>query len=300
MEIANQQSYYWMVRHTPQKEWIEGRGFWLWLAFVLGGMGGGLYLVSLYFDNTIGLVLGWLIVVALKGGAHLAYLGRPKRFWRAAFRWQTSWISRGILFVFGFGLFGAVQAAPAILNGLPWSEEIAIIKGLAVLFSFLVMIYPGFAMGYVKAIPFWNNAVLPLLFVSYGFLGGIGLFLPLAFAGGEGEGTVAALETGLRVMLAISALLLGLYLVGVNYSSGAARVSLRALLRGSLAAPFYLGVVISGVLLPLMVSWLSVVVGLTWPLLLVGLFGELGGSFALRYCLLKAGIYKPILLSVGQ
>jgi len=296
MEIANERRYYWMVQHTSQEEWIKGRGLWLWLAFVFGGMGGGLYLVSLYFGNTVGLVMGWLVVVALKGGAHLAYLGRPKRFWRAASGWRTSWISRGILFVFGFGLFGAVQIAPAVLDGLPWSGEAPIIRGLAALFALLVMVYPGFTMSYVSAIPFWNNALLPLLFLTYGFLGGIGLFLPLAFFGGEGEGTVAALETSLRIALLVSAFLLGLYLISVSYSSAAARESLGALLRGSLAGPFYLGVLMCGIVLPLTVSWLSLVVGLTWPLLFVGMLGELIGSFALRYCLLRAGIYAPLLV----
>jgi len=47
--------YEWMVTYTPQTEWIEGRGLLLWLAFYTGGLGGGLYLVSSYYDSFPGM-----------------------------------------------------------------------------------------------------------------------------------------------------------------------------------------------------------------------------------------------------
>ena len=37
-----------MVDYTPQTNWIEGHGIFIWLAEVFGALGGGLYLVSLW------------------------------------------------------------------------------------------------------------------------------------------------------------------------------------------------------------------------------------------------------------
>ena len=78
--------YEWMVKTTPQTEWIERRGILIWLAEVSNGIGGGLYLVSLYLNSLWGMFLSWLIVVLLKGGFHFAYLGKPIRFWRMALK----------------------------------------------------------------------------------------------------------------------------------------------------------------------------------------------------------------------
>ena len=46
-----------MVKYTSQTEWIDRRGIFLWIAFYTGGLGGGLYLVSLYFNSLWGMGL---------------------------------------------------------------------------------------------------------------------------------------------------------------------------------------------------------------------------------------------------
>ena len=86
----------WMVKGNRQTEWIENRGILLWLAFYTGGLGGGLYLVSLFFNNLWGMLIGWFIVAGLKGSFHFIYLGKPSRFWRLIMHPQTSWLSRGL------------------------------------------------------------------------------------------------------------------------------------------------------------------------------------------------------------
>jgi hypothetical protein len=48
------QVHEWMINYTRQTEWIDRRGLFLWLAFYTGGLGGGLYLVALYFNSLWG------------------------------------------------------------------------------------------------------------------------------------------------------------------------------------------------------------------------------------------------------
>src|SRR3990170_2624698 len=99
--------YEWMVGYTPQTLWIEKKGRLVWLAEVAGALGGGLYMVSLYLDSLGGMFLGWLIIVTLKAGFHLAHLGQPMRFWRLALKPGSSWLARGFIFIFLFIICGA-------------------------------------------------------------------------------------------------------------------------------------------------------------------------------------------------
>ena len=110
---------------------FESQREWRWLiaiAFYVGGLGCGAFIISLYFDFMPGMIAGFLITAVLKGGAHVFYLGHPLRAWRAFTRPHVSWISRGLIFVFGFSIFGFLYII-ARLNlpfTLPWGEGTAL------------------------------------------------------------------------------------------------------------------------------------------------------------------------------
>ncbi|MCK5312101.1 MAG: DMSO reductase, partial [Desulfobacteraceae bacterium] len=74
--------YEWMVNATPQQEWIDRKGVFLWLAFFFTEIGAGLYFISLFYQYQPGLILGWLVALILGGGVHVLYLGNPLRAWR--------------------------------------------------------------------------------------------------------------------------------------------------------------------------------------------------------------------------
>jgi hypothetical protein len=50
-----------MVKYTQQREWIEGHGIMVAFAMFFGGISGGLYLASLYFDSMPGMFIAWLL-----------------------------------------------------------------------------------------------------------------------------------------------------------------------------------------------------------------------------------------------
>jgi hypothetical protein len=103
----------WMVKPMPQREWIERRGMMVWIAEVFTSLGTGLYLVSLFVSNWWGMAIGWLIIMFLKLPIHLAYFGKPLRFYRTippfSNAWKTSWFARGILFTIFFSTFTFIQ-----------------------------------------------------------------------------------------------------------------------------------------------------------------------------------------------
>jgi len=102
--------------------------------------------------------------------------------------------------------------------------------------------------------------------------------------------------TGSRILLGINAIIIAIYLLKAAYASETARYSTMQLLRGSIALPFWLGVVAFGVLIPLGISGFSYFAGeASSPLMVTAIIFHTLGAFALKYCLLKAGIHKPIL-----
>jgi formate-dependent nitrite reductase membrane component NrfD len=288
--------YEWMVKYTPQKEWIERRGILMWLAEVGGAVGGGLYLVALYFGSFWGMLAGCLIVIALKGGFHLAYLGKPLRFWRILLRPGTSWLSRGFIFMGLFILFGVIQLA--ISYWLPGITAEVVFKVLAGIMAFLTVIYAGFAFNYVHGIEFWNSALLPVLFITTAILDGFGLTLAIALTGENID--IMAIENGSRLLLIICALLLIIYLWSATYTGTGSKYSVMELTRGNIALIFWIGTVACGIIIPIVISLLSYFSNQVFAsLLITAIACETIGAFALKYCVLKAGIYKPLVPSIS-
>jgi DMSO reductase anchor subunit len=99
-----------MVKYTSNTRWAEGSGALIAVAFFLGGISGGLYLMSLYFNSLLGMFIGWLLVL-LVGIVDMAPLHKPLRFWRMLLRPNTSWIARGFIFIVFFIGCAALQLA---------------------------------------------------------------------------------------------------------------------------------------------------------------------------------------------
>ena len=286
------------VDFTTQNQWR----YLILLAFVFGGLGAGLFMFSWYYDFIPGLVMGLFIVVFLKGGAHLMYLGRPMRFFRAFVRPQSSWISRGMIALGIFAVFGVLYTAPRLgwgfLSWIPYAKDSGIetIFGiLALIGGFGVMVYTGFLMSTQSRMPFWNSTILPVLFVFYAFMGGIDLIFMYMAVFGEHVGVNIEFLERLQIALTGGALLLFWAYIGVMSSSTlAAKESVRRLLRGSEAPLFVGGVLIVGLIIPLGVT-ASLVFSNQTVLLATGLAGLLTliGSFLFRLSLLRVGVYSP-------
>jgi formate-dependent nitrite reductase membrane component NrfD len=285
-----QQVHEWMVNYTRQTEWIDRRGILLWIAFYAGGLGGGLYLVSLYFNSLWGMFTSWLIIAVIKGGTHLMYLGRPARFWRIITRPQTSWLARGFIFVLLFVGFGAIQMILSYwASGT--SAEMAF-KVLAGIMALGVATYTGIILKNVKGVPFWNSLLLPVLFVICGILGGFGLSVAIALNGGGIS--LAAAEMGSRWLLIANVLLIVIYLWRASQRESVGKQSVLEQIRGESAPVFWTGVVLLGIVIPLVIAILGLALEVPSALLLGGVACEIVGGLALRYCVLKAGAYKPL------
>ncbi len=273
-----------IVRSNFQRDWIERRGLWLLAAIYFGGVGGGLFIASVWFGWQTGLLIAVGITAILKGGAHLLFLTRPLRFWRIFLRPQTSWISRGIYFVFLFMIFGL---AYYFIGGVT-------LMAISVFFAFCLIIYTGFVLLASRPISFWNNPLLPILFVFISLGSGISLMETIHVFSPQHISNHELLEVAGPWVVSITALIILVYLAGNYYSSIAAKESVIYLVKGQLAPLFYTGVVFLGIILPLVILISAHFEIVPSSALAVAGISELVGAFILRYSIIKAGIYAPV------
>ncbi len=286
------------VRPTTQREWH----ILILLAFFFGAVGCGYFLVSAFYGFTSGVALSLLIIVLLMGIPHWIYLGHPLRVWRMFTSWtafKTSWITRGMWGWVIFIVFGALYVAPSIswLSWLPWvsgSGVGTVMLGIAALAAVFGIVYPAFAMGQSPAIAFWNNPILPLLFILYGLIDGIDLtFVSLAVMGNTFAVDVKFLEQLEIFLLILGAVSIWAYLGLMSVSRVGSRESVRMLVKGELAPIFWGVVIVIGLVLPLAVGLYGYFVGV--PLGVSGITGVLVliGALYFKHVVLKAGVYSP-------
>lgn len=288
--------YDWMVQYTPQTEWIERRGTMLWLAFFFIELGAGMFFVASFFQNQLpAMVTGWVVCALLGGGLHLAFLGKPLRFWRMVVSsgWTTSWISRGLIFVSLFLLLGVVN-----MGLLQWAGASGVLLWLVRIFAFLTVIYGGFAMNYVNGIPLWNTAILPVLYLISGLWGGAEVTLGITLA--ADTGTAVALEEWIRILLIGFIILIPVYLMSVRYTSLTGQASVKQMVLGKWSSLFWGVVVVVGMVIPLAAVAYSFIAGFEGTpsaLLYLAILGGLLGDLAMRYLILRCGMYSPLVPS---
>lgn len=274
------------IGYTVQQEWR-------WLitaAFFFGSAGAGLFLFSFAVDFPEGALAGLLAVAVLKTTAHLLFLGKPLRFWRAVVRWRTSWISRGVVAMSAFSALAFVYLVPFIFSVSESAATNAFGYAAAVC-AFLVMVYDGFVMKTSRGIPFWQSWLTPLLVLGYAALGGATLVLVLRAATGRefSRAAVDGVELGLVV---VNLILVGVYLFTAQVRAAAAAFAARMLTRGPLGIVFLVLAVGTGLFGTLALGGAAAATGSDVALALAATC-DLSGHFAVFFAILAAGVYAP-------
>jgi formate-dependent nitrite reductase membrane component NrfD len=315
----------WMVKPTPQEEWIEGKGLLSWLSFFSVALGAGLYFVAIILNYPWAMVTGYLVCLVVGGGTKVVDLGKPSRAWRMLLDydgeggfmgamtllfknpvkffkmflnsgWRNSWISRGMYFIGLFAVLGLVHIILAFTignyaTGIANLGSVTGIFGiLMIIVSFLVTLYAGLLIGYVRAIPLWGSALMPFFFIVSGFLGGAALAL-------VGRMNNAAVLQFVQILVLVYAAVVIVYLWNAWNQSGSERYSVSKMVSGGgrLSIIFYVGVVLLGILWPVATVIISFVsnADLT-PLLAVAIAGVLIGDLSMRYLIMRCGTYTPL------
>ena len=277
-----------MVKDTPSREWTEGLGSLITIAFFCGGIAGGLYLYSLYLNNLWGMFIGWSFALAM-GVFDLIHLHNKKIVWRMALRPTSSWISRGLLFAILFIGTAAIQIALAYW--LPGSVIGTVFKVISGIMALGVAAYSGFVVSYVSSVKFWHSAVMPILFITAGLAGGTSIILVVISL--DGAALFAATKVFTMAVLAVYAVIIALHLWISTYNSTTAKNSVLAIISGDLALIFWGLIVVGGIVIPMALIPLMSLKSPTLPAINAAFV--LSGNLALRYVILKAGRYTSLL-----
>lgn len=302
----------WSDTFIPQKEWGVGRGGWvansvyLLIALFLGGVGAGAALISLFLERANAdwyFVVGFIVAVGGKGFFHLMFLGNPLRAWRAVFRPQSSWISRGIIALSVFSLAGGLYILwpiTGVLGDAGVGEERALAITCGALLTFLI-VYDGFMLKESAAMAAWNMSLMIILFPVFSLLGGAGLVgalygpIHVDTPGKTGYLDIEALHELETVLLAGAVFAMAGYLLTL-YSDAALRESAWDALVGRLRWVFWIFVVVGAIVLPLIFAALSLSADMSSDfevaiLAVVALIAVVG-DYAFKYVIFSIGGYQ--------
>jgi polysulfide reductase chain C len=280
------------VKEAPAREWSEGLGSFIAVAMFCGGIAGGLYIASLFFNSVWGMLVAWIFALGM-GLFDVVHLSKPMRVWRIAFRAGSSWISRGFILVILFIGAAGIQLLLHILTGAAFNEPTVaetFFRVAAGVFAFGVAVYSGFVVGFVNGIKFWNSALMPVLVVIGGLAGGSAILL--AVAAYTSIADFSLIQNLARFTLVLYAASIFIHLWVSTYSSPVAKNSAKLLLSGSLALLFWVVIILVGVVVPLIIE--SFFGGDAKVLLIVSAAMMLLGNLAFRYAIIKAGRYMAL------
>ncbi len=172
---------------------------------------------------------------------------------------------------------------------------------LTAVMAVAVAIYTGVLLGVVKAIPLWNTALLPVLFVLSACSTGMAAAFFVALLGGRRNLSDVESFGALHIGLVLTeVVVLALLLFFAANGPSAAHYSYVLMVSGRYAAAFWYGLVVLGLALPIAYAWLSRARGLVRYLqspgwvMLESLLVLVGGFF-LRYLVVSAGAVGRIL-----
>jgi Formate-dependent nitrite reductase, membrane component len=276
-------------------------GPFLWLAGI-AGMGSVAYVLLRHMKIEDLKAFSWTLFISIVLALTfvVADLSRPwnvvgaimTSIFTGQFGWLRSWMAVGIallsvgaLLLFLVALRHTVNVK--VLNAVVdagWFGVLLAVVGL------LITIYSGFLIAAAPGVPFWNTALIPVLWLISASVCAIAL-VELYIHREEVTKFTTRVGTGLEVAELIA--VLALVNLAVYSGSVAARTSGLALLSGPLALAFWGGVVAVGILIPLAIGLMS------WrrenrALLIVAAVLALIGALILRIVVLQAGTFEPL------
>ena len=289
--MAVNEQYNWLITPTKQNSWVAGHGLMVWLSVAFGLVGAGGFLVAVFLGNFYALLTSWLIVTVLKNLVHLIHAKSITNALRMASRPGTSWLSRGAIFSALFSLLGLIYLLIEYL--VPGNEIATAFLYLTGLAAIGIIIYEGFLIGSNKAVPFWNTSMTPVTFALWAILSGSTLSMVL-----PKNPDLASTAFTLTVGLAIATLICVLILVwNASHSDETSGSSASDITKGSLAACFWYGAVLVGLVAPLAILAYCVISDIPITLLVGGIVAAavVIGTLSYTYCIFKAGKTRSLI-----
>ena len=250
------------------------------------------------------LVIGLLFVVS-----HLTrWWNLPIALFNAVLEWSfnfQSWMFWGFLILSVHLVFALV----VLIRHLDFLRNYSLLRmigdvadnnlflGVFGAVGFMATVYSGFLIAAASGIPFWNTALIPVLWVISASVAAVALIeLYHVFGWTDEKAASIGMRLGLGLdVMKLLAILAFLYIaatvgtIGAQYSAG-------LMISGDLAGFTWIGIIGIGILLPMILAVFSMKFGERKPVMFVSSIAALVGVFMLRATILLAGVWEPLVV----
>jgi formate-dependent nitrite reductase membrane component NrfD len=289
----------------------------IWYLF-FAGAGSGLAFVAFVVDSGLrrfwprlfaqyrplmALALCMGLALTLVGAVFLLFdLGRPERILRFVTDSRFSVLTVGAWAVLGFVVLTGAQLMARVrwAHICPQAVHI-VLRWATAAAAVLVMTYTGLLLQSLYSLHFFATPLLPLLFVLSSLSCGVALLLLLAFfrqPDGISLWPYARLASAHLPLLVLEIVVLGGYLVLMANGTPTAAASAARLISGDYALIFWGGVVVAGLLLPLVLEF-ALRGRASWNSMAIYATACMVGALALRFCFLSVGAHPSIQFELG-
>lgn len=190
-----------------------------------------------------------LIFLGITGVLLIKDLGRPDRFLYVLLRPQwRSWLTRGAYII---TVYGALLTLWIGANYMARDEILTLIEPVAIVFALLSAVYTAFLFAQAKGRDFWQSPMLGLHMIIHSLMAGLSVFLI--------GGLWLRVNVGLRpvftflaiVFIVVHLITLAIELTTTHATDDAHAVA-KMIVRGRFSYQFWLGMVLVGNLVPLL------------------------------------------------
>ena len=193
------------------------------------------------------------VAAAFAGAFLLADMGRADRVAQVLISPFSSLSSFGAASLAGFALASVATLVVLLVCKMP-GLGLGLLKAAGCVLALFTIGYTGFLLMGLKAHPFWDNPLLPVVFLVSSLCSGISACLIAGLVAKPGGRSPADdwFWRLLSVLMLIELLVLGAFVaVGWLHGTPASQASVSRLVVGDMAPLFLLGVVVLGLIAPL-------------------------------------------------
>jgi len=238
-------------------------------AFLIPMMGG--YFMDVPFQlKQLGAWVSMIFLI-LTGILLIKDLGRPDRFLYVLLRPQwRSWLTRGAYIITAYG---AVLTAWIAFNYLAREDVLRFIEPVGIVLPLLAAVYTAFLFAQAKGRDFWQSPMLGLHMIIHSLMAGMAVFLIASFFVRMHVGLALILFFFTTTLLVIHVVTLAIELT-TTHATDDAHAVVKMITRGRFSYQFWLGMILVGNLVPLLLVWTGQTgsFALAGVLILIGMF----------------------------
>lgn len=210
-----------------------------------------------------------LVFLVLTGALLVKDLDKPARFLYVLLRPQwKSWLTRGGYAITLMGAFVTLWIASMYLelSGLPF-----ISFWVTAILSVIVAIYTAFLFAQAKGRDFWQSPLLVLHMVVHSIMSGASLFFIASLFIASGNTWISFVQNTLLISIIVNMLLMATELT-ITHPTRDAREVVKMILKGRYRIIFWLGVIVLGNIIPLVMLFIPGLTVYAALIVLIGIF----------------------------